>query len=161
MTFREEWAQLKAEAKAGRAEQMQLNANGPGPGGANSGPGPHLRVHQDDLGKVGNEAFRLHGILQKTADVAGGGANKSGAGTTAQAAAELRSRNLSSGSELYTTLEMWTSQVKTVLQMCAHISNHLDYSVGQHAKDEALIEASMKQRNGRPVPVSELEKYVK
>lgn len=161
MTFHDEWAQLKADARAARSAETQLSAAGAGPGGRSSATGPDLVVHQDDLGRVGNEAFRLHGMLQKAADVAGGGANKSGAGTTAQAAAELRSRNLASGSELYTMLEVWTSQVKTVLQMCAHISNHLDYSVNLHAQDEKHIAASMKRRNGLPVPVSELEKYVK
>ncbi|WP_018492169.1 MULTISPECIES: hypothetical protein [unclassified Streptomyces] len=118
-------------------------------------------VHQDDLGAVGSEAFRVHGALRKRADLAGAGADKSGVGTTARAAAELQGRNFSAGSELYTTLEVWTSQVKTVLQMCAHISNHLDYSKKSAVNDEVEIAATLKGRNGSAVPVSELLKYVK
>ncbi|MEV6077574.1 hypothetical protein AB0L80_21035 [Streptomyces sp. NPDC052069] len=44
---------------------------------------------------------------------------------------------------MYTTLSVWDSQVKTALQMCAHISTHLNYSKKSHAKDDELIEASM------------------
>ncbi|MFC5174906.1 hypothetical protein [Streptomyces mutomycini] len=87
--------------------------------------------------------------------------DKSGAGTTARAAAELKSRNFDLGTELYSTLEVWTSQVKTVLQMCAHISNHLDYSKKSHTKDEAEVLAALTRRDGSAVPVSELLKYVK
>ncbi|MEU8890602.1 hypothetical protein [Streptomyces sp. NPDC048442] len=79
-----------------------------------------------------------------------GTAEGRGAGTTAQAAAELGSHHLASGSELCTTLEIWTSQVKTVLQMCAHISNHLDYSVNPHAQDEKLIAADMQSLTNAP-----------
>ncbi|MEK8144855.1 hypothetical protein NKH18_34820 [Streptomyces sp. M10(2022)] len=118
-------------------------------------------VHQDDLGAVGNEAFWVHGELRKRADLAGAGADKAGAGTTARAAAELQARNFSAGGELFTTLEVWSSQVKTVLQMCAHISNHLDYSKKSHANDEVEIAAALAGRDGSPVPVSELLKYVK
>lgn len=63
-------------------------------------------VHQDDLGAVGNEAFRVHGAPQKHADIAGAGMDKAGAGTTARAAAELKSRNFDAGTELFTTLEV-------------------------------------------------------
>ncbi|MFB8219483.1 hypothetical protein [Streptomyces anulatus] len=93
--------------------------------------------------------------------MAGAGADKAGAGTTARAAAELQGRNFSAGGELYTTLEVWTSQVKTVLQMFAHISNHLDYSKKSHANDEVEIAATLRGRDGSAVPVSELQKYVK
>ncbi|WP_424921260.1 hypothetical protein [Streptomyces sp. wa1] len=161
MTFDDEWAQLKADAQDRRSTQMSLNTAGPESGSAASGANSDLVVHQDDLGAVGNEAFRVHGELQKRADIAGAGIDKAGAGTTARAAAELQGRNFSSGGELYTTLEVWTSHVKTVLQMCAHISNHLDYSKKAHANDEVQIAASLAGRDGSPVPVSELLKYVK
>ncbi|MET7617386.1 hypothetical protein [Streptomyces sp. NPDC005408] len=161
MTFNDEWAQLKSEARDRQAAQMRLNAAAPDPGGSGSGANADLVVHQDDLGKVGNEAFKVHGELQKQADIAGAGMSKGGVGSTAQAAAELQGRNFSAGDELYTTLEVWTSQVKTVLQMCAHISNHLDYSKKWHAEDEAEIAASLRRRNGSAVSASEIAKYVK
>ncbi|MFF3833481.1 hypothetical protein ACFYXX_22295 [Streptomyces sp. NPDC002458] len=161
MTFDDEWAQLKADAQDRRSTQMSLNTDGSQSGSSASGAHGDLVVHQDDLGAVGNEAFRIHGELQKRADIAGAGIDKAGAGTTARAAAELQGRNFSAGGELYTTLEVWTSQVKTVLQMCAHISNHLDYSKKAHANDEVQIATSLAGRDGSPVPVSELLKYVK
>nr|WP_065848854.1 hypothetical protein [Streptomyces mutomycini] len=159
MTFEDEWAQLTSDARDRRSAQMRLNAAGTTP--SRSGTHGDLVVHQDDLGAVGNEAFRVHGALQKSADIAGAGMDKSGAGTTARAAAELKSRNFDLGTELYSTLEVWTSQVKTVLQMCAHISNHLDYSKKSHTKDEAEVLAALTRRDGSAVPVSELLKYVK
>ncbi len=161
MTFDDEWAALKADAQNRQSVRMGLNTAGPQPGAPGSRTDPDLMVHQDDLGAVGSEAFRVHGELRKHTDLAGAGADKSGAGTTARAAAELQGRNFSAGSELYTTLEVWTSQVKTVLQMCAHISNHLDYSKKSAANDEVEIAATLKGRNGSAVPVSELLKYVK
>ncbi|MEU3601515.1 hypothetical protein ABZ714_22755 [Streptomyces sp. NPDC006798] len=120
-----------------------------------------LVVTQDDLGAVGHEAFVLHDRLRKGADLAGKGAGRSGEGSTALAARELSGRNLDSGGELYNTLSVWTSQVKTVLQMCAHISNHLDYSKKSHASDDAHIEAVIRDRAGAALPVSEISKLVR
>ncbi|GAA3219512.1 hypothetical protein GCM10020256_24600 [Streptomyces thermocoprophilus] len=54
-----------------------------------------------------------------------------------QAAAELKSHHFSMGSALETTVSVWTTQVKAVLQALAHISNHLDYSKKTHAHDDA------------------------
>ncbi|MFJ3199604.1 hypothetical protein [Streptomyces sp. NPDC086989] len=85
------------------------------------GPSFDLVVTQDDLGAVGHEAFVIHGDLRKKSDIAG-------AGATSRAAAECSAKNLAMGSELWATLSTWDAQVKTVLQMYAHISNHLDYS---------------------------------
>ncbi|WP_424861828.1 hypothetical protein [Streptomyces sp. MMS24-I29] len=157
MTFEDDWARLKSQAQERHSERMRLNTTE----SASAGSEADLVVHQDDLGAVGSEAFRIHGELRKRSDIAGAGMDKSGAGTTAQAATELQAQNFGAGAELYATLEVWTSQVKTVLQMCAHISNHLDFSKKAHAKDEAEIAASLRQRDGSAVPVSELMKYVK
>ncbi|WNO71524.1 hypothetical protein OHA05_29160 [Streptomyces sp. NBC_00306] len=136
---------------------MELNSTG----SSGTADAADLVVHQDDLGLVGNEAFRVHGELRKGADVAGAGAGSDGVGSTARAAAELTARNFSAGGELLITLEVWESQVKTVLQMYAHISNHLDFSKKSHARDEAEIAASLRGRDGTAVPVSEISKYVK
>ncbi|MEV4332016.1 hypothetical protein AB0K02_16040 [Streptomyces sp. NPDC049597] len=161
MGFDEEWAQLKSEAHERQSEQMLLNSVGPQADGAAAGNNADLVVHQDDLGLVGNEAFRIHGELQKKTDIAGAGMRKDGSGSTAQAAAELQVHNLAAGGELLSTLETWSSQVKTVLQMFAHISNHLDFSKKLHANDEAEIAASLRHRDGSAVSVSEISKYVK
>jgi hypothetical protein len=160
MAFDEEWRQLVAGAKDRQVAGTQLNSAHAGPG-ADGPSGGDLVVQQDDLGAVGNEAYTLHGGLHKKADIAGSGADKDGAGSTARAARELSQRSFTSGDALTLALDVWGSQVKTVLQMCAHISNHLDYSKKAHAKDEAEIAASFKHRDGSAVSVSELSKYVK
>ncbi|MGT2530427.1 hypothetical protein ACU4GG_27560 [Streptomyces nojiriensis] len=136
MTFDEEWA----AAKQGAAT----------PGGTSF----DLVVTQDDLGAVGHEAFVVHGELRKKSDIAGTGA-------TGRAAAECSVRNLAMGPELSATLSTWDSQVKTVLQMYAHISNHLDYSKKAHANNDEVIAAGMRHRDGSAMSVSEIQGYVK
>ncbi|MGK5631460.1 hypothetical protein [Streptomyces sp. URMC 123] len=159
MTFTSEWAALMSAAKEpGQSTGTRLNQLDPASGG---GSNQDLVVTQDDLGAVGHEAFLLHERLRKAADIAGAGSDKSGAGSTAQAAKECSDRNLTMGGELYTTLSTWDSQVKTVLQMCAHISNHLDYSRKAHAADDKAIAATLRHRDGSAVSVSEISKYVK
>jgi hypothetical protein len=157
MGFEDEWAQIKAEAAQRRSTGMQLNqADGSGGGGSGD-----LVVHQDDLGAVGNEAFQLHGRIQKHADIAGAGANGGGEGSSLQAAGHLSGHNFMMGSALSKTVTVWSSQVRTVQQMCAHVSNHLDYSKKRHAEDEAQIAASMRGRDGQAMSVSEISKLVK
>lgn len=153
----EEWDQLKARAAERGSTGMQLNQV-PDAGG---GGGQDLVVNQDDLGAVGREAFEMHGDLQKQADVAGMGMNKDGSGSTMQAATELTSSNFAMGNGLSLTVEMWTSQLNSLLDACALISNHLDYSKKLHAKDDVEIEAAIKGRDGSGRSVSELDKYFK
>lgn len=136
MSFDEEWAAAKQSAAAG------------------SGSPYDLVVTQDDLGAVGHEAFVVHGELRKKSDIAGTGA-------TGRAAAECSGKNLAMGSELSATLSTWDSQVKTVLQMYAHISNHLDYSRQAHARDDEAIAASLRHRDGSTMSVSEIQRHVK
>jgi hypothetical protein len=161
MTFDDEWAQLVSEARQRQSTAMRLDQLEPGSGGTGGEAGLDLVVKQDDLGAVGHEAFLLHGELHKRADIVGAGADKNGEGSTARAARECSDRNLTMGGELYTTLSVWDSQVKTVLQMCAHISNHLDFSKKLHANDDAAIAASLRGRDGTALSVSEISKYVR
>ncbi|KUM68872.1 hypothetical protein [Streptomyces curacoi] len=155
----DEWEQLKAEAAQRRSTQMQLNQLPAERSG--SGGGGDLVVNQDDLGTVGHEAFLLCEGLRREADVAGAGANKDGVGSTTQAATSLKSHNFAMGGALETTVEIWTSQVKSVLQACAHISNHLDYSKKLHASEDAKVAAVISRDDGSAVPVSEISKYFK
>ncbi|MFC7638450.1 hypothetical protein ACFQWA_21395 [Streptomyces thermogriseus] len=97
--------------------------------------------------------------LRKKADIAGAGAGKDGVGSTMQAAAALKSHAFATGGALETTVDMWTSQVKSVLQACAHISNHLDYSEKRHTQDDTWIAAVLRGRNGLAMPVSKLNEY--
>lgn len=144
MAFNDEWARLKADT----ATRMRLN-------GAGGGSQDRLVVHQDDLGRVGHDAFELHGRLGKAADVARGG----GEGVTAKAARVLGQHNFATGSALSAAVTVWGDQVKTLMQACAHISNHLDFTKATHAEDDAQIAASLRHRDGSAVSVSEISKY--
>ncbi|MCM2391268.1 hypothetical protein [Streptomyces albipurpureus] len=162
MTFDSEWAAMLSDAQE-RQTTTRLNQLAPDPGGSGSGGGgaPDLMVAQDDLGAVGSEAFRAHDQLRKRADIAGAGSGRSSSGSTAQAAKECSDHRLAMGDELLVTLSLWDTQVKTVLQMCAHISNHLNYTKKSHANEEAEIEASLRHRNGTAVPVSDIVRLIK
>ncbi|MGW8763008.1 hypothetical protein ACWGN5_10980 [Streptomyces sp. NPDC055815] len=153
----DEWDRAKADVTARQQASMRLNQVPGGPGGNQQAD---LVVNQDDLGAVGHEAFVLHSQLQKAADIAGADADAEGAGSTMQAAA-LKGSSFALGSELETTVSTWTSQVKSVLQACAHISNHLDSSKKTHAENDAAIAASLRNRDGSAVPVSRLAEYFK
>jgi hypothetical protein len=48
-----------------------------------------------------------------------------------------------------------------VLQACAHISNHLNYSQKRHAEDDAQISAVLRASDGSTVSVSQLNGYFK
>ncbi|MYS15821.1 hypothetical protein [Streptomyces sp. SID4982] len=161
MTFDDEWSRLASDARQRQSAGMRLNQMEPGSGGTGGEAGMDLVVTQDDLGAVGHEAFLLHTELHKKADIVGAGADRDGEGSTARAAREFTDRNLTMGDELYTTLSVWDAQVKTILQMCAHISNHLDYSKKSHADDDAAITAALRGRDGTAMPVSEISKYVR
>ncbi len=154
----DEWNSAKADVAARQSVTMRLNQL---PGGASASTGADLVVNQDDLGAVGHEAFILHGHLQKQADIAGAGIDKDGSGSTMQAAASLKASGFALGGELETVVSVWTSQVNAVLQACAHISNHLDYSKKAHAQNDEAIAASLRNRDGSAVSVSRLAEYFK
>lgn len=71
----------------------------------------------------------------------------------------MQSHGFTSGGALKTTVDVWTSQLKTVLQACAHISDHLDFSKKLHAEDDAKIGAVLLSGDGSALPVSEISKY--
>ncbi|MFF3498942.1 hypothetical protein [Streptomyces sp. NPDC003247] len=153
----DEWEQLKADAVGRGATQMRLNQIPADPGGG--GGAGDLVVNQDDLGAVGHDAFLLYEDLQAGADIAGAGANKDGVGSSNQAAAALKSHGFTTGGALETTVDIWTSQLKTVLQACAHISDHLDFSKKLHAQEDAKIGAVILGTDGGALPVSQIDKY--
>ncbi len=152
----EEWEQLKSRAAERQSTHMRLNQLAPDGGGGDSGD---LVAQQDDLGAVGHEAHILYDDIRSGADIAGAGASKDGAGSTAQAASALKSRGFETGGALERTVEVWTSQVKSVLQACAHISDHLDYSKKRHAEDDAEIGTVVRASDGGALSVSKLNEY--
>ncbi|MGW0770391.1 hypothetical protein [Streptomyces sp. NPDC002676] len=156
----DEWEQLKAQAVEQRSTHMRLNQL-PAEGGGGGGGAGDLVVRQDDLGAVGHHANALYDDIKRQADIAAAGSGKGEAGSTMQAAATLKSHGFQTGDVLETTVEMWTSQVKAVLQACAHISDHLDYTQKLHTEDDAKIGAVLRGRDGSAVSVSQLNEYFK
>ncbi|MFF5717044.1 hypothetical protein [Streptomyces buecherae] len=145
MSFQEEWGQIRSEA----ATRTRLNSAG-------GGDADRLVVHQEDLGRVGHEAFLLHGRLKKAGDIARGA---TGEGSTAKAATTLTSHNFTLGEALTTMSGIWDDQVKTLLQSCAHISNHLDFSKKSHTREDKDIAATMSHRDGSAMTASEITRY--
>lgn len=128
MSFEEEWAQHKSAAVQKQSVSMQLNRLDPGGGGG--APTGDLRVSQKDLAAVGDEAFKLYQRLDKDGDHAKASSQKAG---------NALKEDFSLGGALGDVAETWNSQVNTLLQSCAHISNHLDYTQKAHAGDEHYI----------------------
>ncbi|MCX5340074.1 hypothetical protein [Streptomyces atratus] len=147
----DEWEQAKAEGTANRsAVQMQLNQAAASGGG---GGQKDLVVHNDQLGKLGNLAYTLREGLRVDADHA--------RQNTFDASIELFNDGLDMGSALTELHDAWNTQVGTLKEACAHISNHLDYSRTQHAKDEVQIATAMRDAAGKPMTQSRIQDYWK
>ncbi|MEU6598872.1 hypothetical protein [Streptomyces flaveolus] len=153
----DEWERLKAGTARGASTHTRID-HLPAEGGGGTGD---LVVHQDDLGAVGHEANLLYDHVKSQADIAAAGSGNGSTGSTMQAAAALKSHGFQMGGALETTVDVWTSQVKSVLQACAHISDHLDYTKKRHTEDDAKIGAVLRNRDGSAVPVSKLSEYFK
>ena len=144
MTFEQEWAELRAAAAERTA--MQINSAPADGGGGGGGGGKDLVVNRDDLGAIGNEAYDLLGRLAKEGDIA--------RPSTFDAATALTNGNFVSGSAVLKVHDFWQTHLRTLLDACAQISNHLDYSKAQHAKDEVKIEGELTR-------ISVLTEYMK
>ncbi|MFH9655234.1 hypothetical protein ACH4MT_30540 [Streptomyces anulatus] len=140
MTFEKEWAELRAAAAERGA--MQINS-APAQGGG--GPAD-LVVNRDDLGAIGNDAYELRTKLSKDGDHA--------RPATFDAATALTNGNFASGSAVLKVHDFWQTHLKTLLDSCAHISNHLDYTKALHAKDDVKIGGDLSS-------ISKLSEYMK
>ncbi|MFD0317386.1 hypothetical protein [Streptomyces flavalbus] len=58
---------------------------------------------------------------------------------TEAAAGGLRAEGFALGPALSHVAERWTEQTRTLLDACAHISNHLRFTRTQHAADDTYI----------------------
>ncbi|MGA5038928.1 hypothetical protein ACPCA8_17945 [Streptomyces capoamus] len=142
MSFEQEWAELRAAA----AERTALRIDSvPADGGGGGGVGD-LVVNRDDLGAIGNDAYHLLDRLGKEGDIA--------RSSTFEAATALTNGNFVSGSAVLKVHDFWQTHLKTLLDACAQISNHLDYSKARHAEDEAKVEGDLTR-------VSILTEYLK
>ncbi|MEV4940108.1 hypothetical protein [Streptomyces zaomyceticus] len=132
MSFEQEWASVRSTSTAGVS--TRLNQVAPEPGGGGGG-NADLSVDQDKLGAIGGAAYALHGRLAKDGNHA--------RTNTTDAATSLSSHGFATGSAMSTVQETWSSQLNTLLDACANISNHLDYSAASHAREEADIQAAL------------------
>ncbi|MEV7503036.1 hypothetical protein [Streptomyces sp. NPDC093018] len=141
----DEWERLKSEAAAKSPTRMRLNQAAPVDGG------PDLVVHDDELGKLGNLAHDLRERLHVDGDFA--------RPSTFTASNDLFNDGLDTGSALLEVHDAWTTQLQTLNEACAHISNHLDFSRAQHAKDDAHVVTGMHDAAGHLMTVSRISEY--
>ncbi|MFF1650021.1 hypothetical protein [Streptomyces sp. NPDC058240] len=123
-----EWEQLKADAADRNSTQMQLNTAGPA--GSDSKQGD-LKVDQQDLAAVGDSAFRLF------EDLAQHGRDAWSSSQTA--ARDLTSQEFELGGGLDQVQKQWEKQLQSLVDACAHISNHMDFTKKVHRGDEYFI----------------------
>lgn len=127
----DEWDQLKsAAAEKESSTQMQLNGL-PEEDRPNAGsPTGDLTVHQKDLALIGDEAFKLYNRLWKEARVA----------DTYSTGSDLTSQGFALGGALTHVSSRWDKQLGSLMDACALISNHMDFTKNAHAGDEIFIE---------------------
>lgn len=125
----EEWERLKTEAAQQQSPGMQLNQYPADQGG--DGTQGDLVAGQQDLvavGKAAHELFEHFSAYSKHAAVA-----------STAAAGGLKGEGFALGAALEHVAERWDKQSKTLLDACAHISNHLRFTKNQHAADDSYI----------------------
>ncbi|MEU0986627.1 hypothetical protein [Streptomyces sp. NPDC005953] len=133
MSFDQEWVSTRSASTVNvsmRLNQVESSGGGGGGGGADLG------VSQDQLGALGSAAFKLHGQL--SADGKHAEASTTEAGTT------MTVNGFQTGAAIGTVQKTWTSQLKTLLDACAHISNHLDYTSASHVNEEKDIQTAFR-----------------
>ncbi|WP_326810534.1 hypothetical protein [Streptomyces scopuliridis] len=112
---------------------MQLNQL-PGDQGPGNQQGD-LAVNQTDLAAIGDAAFKLHGDFDRFSDHARAASQKAADG--------LKTEGFAIGGALQHVASRWIDQTRTLLDACAHISNHLDFTKGAHAGDEVYISGTL------------------
>lgn len=130
-----EWEQLKAEAlqRQQGSAHMQLNQLDGGP------PKPSeygdLKVANDALTKIGSAAFELYDQLWDKARVS--------IPSSDSAAADLSKQGFALGAGLKHVSNRWEEQLKSLMDACAHISNHMRVTKKVHDGDEGYIQRQM------------------
>lgn len=127
VSFDQEWAELKAKA---RMRLNSVDSGEPSPDGAD------LVVKYDDMGEIGHAAFLLHQHLSS--------AGKHAQSQTRAAAKSLKSDGFDMGDALAKAGKGWQGQLQVLLDACAQISNHLDYSVKSSKQEDRFVAAQMK-----------------
>jgi hypothetical protein len=108
---------------------MQLNQYpaDQGPAGSEG----ELVASQKDLSSVGKAAHELFEHFTTY--------SKHAARASTAAADGLKGEGFALGAALEHVAERWDEQSKTLLDACAHISNHLRFTRNQHASDDGHI----------------------
>ncbi|MFI1001788.1 hypothetical protein ACIP10_24880 [Streptomyces galbus] len=157
----DEWEQLKAEALRQRQTpaHMRLNgadagAGGGGTQGSSGAPGTYgvLKASQKDLAAIGRAAHGLYNDLWDRARVA--------VPTSDSAAAGLTQQGFALGAGLQHVSTRWEEQLKSLMDACAHIANHMHVTQALHDGDDgyiarrtssiALLDAGFDERVGAP-----------
>ncbi|MFD9422801.1 MULTISPECIES: hypothetical protein [unclassified Streptomyces] len=144
MTFDSEWATLRAEST--QRVDMRLNGVLSGPGSPDEPSSADLAVNQDSLATIGHEAYALRTRLTADSDCA--------RVSTFDASTKLTNGNFDCGSGLLKVHDQWNTHRHTLLDACAQISNHLNYTKSAHQKDDVQIGADL-------ISVSKLNEYMK
>ncbi|MEU1090539.1 hypothetical protein ABZ401_27595 [Streptomyces sp. NPDC005892] len=133
----DEWEQLKTDAADRHSTGMQLNHLEPGDGGYPALPGQtgDLKVSQSDLTKIGGQAHSLYNNLCSKARVATPSSDK--------AAGDLSGQGFALGGGLKHVSNRWEEQLKSLMDACAHISNHMQVTKKVHAGGEHYIQRQM------------------
>ncbi|MFF7438951.1 hypothetical protein [Streptomyces sp. NPDC008122] len=136
---------------------MRLNkADSTGGSTPAKGTGDYV-VEDDDLGDIGHAAHGLFSGLES------GGKHASAASETA--GTSLKGDGFDSGAALTEVNGTWETQVKTLLQACAHISNHLNYTKKSNKAEDDWIAAQLRTvgpvipGGGGAVSASQIDKY--
>ncbi|MFH9138885.1 hypothetical protein [Streptomyces sp. NPDC017524] len=129
MSFEEEWGALKAAAA------MRLNQVG-GAGGSGPKGSADFVVKDDELGSIGHAAFDLFNGLEP--------AGKHAKAASDTAGKSLKGDGFETGTAFTEVIGTWEKQVKSLLQACAHISNHLDYTKKSRKSDDEWLETQLR-----------------
>lgn len=132
--------------RAAASERTAVQLNSVRAEGGGGGGGYDLVVDRDDLGAIGSDAYDLLGRMGNEGDIA--------RASTFDAATALTHGNFASGAAVLKVHDFWQTHLKTLLDACAQISNHLDYSKARHAEDEVKIVGDLTQ-------ISALTDYMK
>ncbi|MFJ6661989.1 hypothetical protein ACIQNG_37430 [Streptomyces sp. NPDC091377] len=152
----DEWEQLKAQAAERQSTQMQLNQLDPGDGSPGTAGGPSrygdLKVANASLTKIGKSAHDLYNALWDKARVA--------VPSSESAAGSLSQQGFALGGGLRHVSNRWQEQLKSLMDACAQITNHLQVTKNIHSGDEnyivrqmssiALLDAGFDDRVGQP-----------
>ncbi|MEV5317767.1 hypothetical protein AB0K92_08880 [Streptomyces sp. NPDC052687] len=135
----DEWEQLKSQAAERQSTQMQLNQLDPGDGSPGTAGGPSkygdLKVPNTSLTKISKSAHTLYNALWDKARVA--------VPSSDSAASDLSKQGFALGAGLQHVSNRWEEQLKSLMDACAQITNHLQVTKKIHAGDENFIVRQM------------------